>query len=323
MGGRGRESSSPAGARGAKTRGLGLGVVAGDGRRSRLASSPPWPRRARASEGRRTIRDLGRGRGRGQGRGRRGPGSRRPAFAVRARPPGLLGGSETAGGEGSGLRTLELGCRIVRHRHGRCPGSWQGWSGRRRRGASSLGMCTVLTKRAAPKGLSKATQMKTKGQFLSKKTVGTMKLKKYLLGSNPKAQSLSPRAPGLSLKAQGLSPEALGLCLQALSLHPEVLNQILRAPGLNPRVLGMSHKALAMIPRVQAMYPGALGMNPKALDMVRRAPNLNLKAPGMNPRVPGMHRRTLEMKLGTLSSKPIAPNLKLKVPNSRKVQTCF
>lgn len=266
---------------------------------------------------------LGGGRGRGQGRGRRGPGSRRPAFAARTRPPGLLGGSETAGGKGSGLRTLELGCRIVRHLHGRCPGSWQGWSGRRRRGASSLGMCTVLTKRAAPKGLSKATQMKTKGQFLSKKTVGTMKLKKYLLGSNPKAQSLnpkaqslSPRAPGLSLKAQGLNPEALGLCPQALSLHPEVLNQILRAPSLNPRVLGMSHKALAVIPRVQGMYLGALGMNPKALDMVRRALDTN-------PRVPGMHRRTLEMKLGTLSSKPIAPNLKLKVPNSRKVQTCF
>lgn len=158
VGGRGRESSSPTGARGAKTRGLGLVVVAGDGRRSRLASSPPWPRRARAGEGGRTIRDLGRGRGRGQGRGWRGPGSRRPAFAARARPPGLLGGSETAGGEGSGLRTLELGCRIVRHRHGRCTGSWQGWSGRRRRGASRLGMCTVLTKRAAPMGLSKVRE---------------------------------------------------------------------------------------------------------------------------------------------------------------------
>lgn len=89
-----------------------------------------------------------------------------------------------------------------------------------------------------------------KGTFLSKKAMGTMKLKKYLLGLNPKAQSLShkaqnlnPRAPGLNLKAQGLNPEALDLCPQALSLHPEVLNQILRARSLNPRVLSMSPRS--------------------------------------------------------------------------------
>lgn len=176
-----------------------------------------------------------------------------------------------------------------------------------------------------------ATQVRMKkGKFLNKKAMGTMKLKKYLLGLNPKAQDLShkaqnlnPRAPGLSLKAQGLNPEALGLCPQALSLHPEVLNQILRARSLNPRVLGMSPKALAMIPRALATNLGVLGMNPKALDMVQRALNLNLKAQGVNPRVPGMNRRTLEMKFGILSSKPIALNLKLKVPNSRKVQRCF
>lgn len=142
---------------GARRGGLGLEVVAGDGRRSRLAAHL---RGHVAREGRRRPRDrdLGRGRGRGQGRGRRGPGSRRPAFAARAWPPGLLGGTESAGGEGSGLRALELGCRIVRRRHRRCTGSWQGWSGRRRRGASSPGMCTVLTEWAAPKGLSKVRE---------------------------------------------------------------------------------------------------------------------------------------------------------------------
>lgn len=167
-----------------------------------------------------------------------------------------------------------------------------------------------------------ATQVRMKkGEILSKKAMGTMKLKKYLLGLNPKAQSLShkaqnlnPRAPGLSLKVQGLNPEALGLCPQALSLHPEVLNQILKARSLNPRVLGLSPKALAVIPRALAMNLGVLGMNPKALGMIRRAPNL---------RVPGMNRRTLEMAFRILSSKPIALNLKIKVPNSRKVQRCF
>lgn len=241
---------------------------------------------------------------------------------------------ERAGGEGSGLQALELGRRIVRHRHRRRTGNWQGWSGRRRRGAWSPGMCTVPTQWAAPKGLSKilqATQVRMKkGKFLSEKAMGTMKLKKYLLGLNPKAQSLShkaqnlnPRAPGLSLKAQGLNPEALGLCPQALSLHPEVLNQILRARSLNPRVLSMSPEALAAIPGALAVNLGVLGMNPKALGTVQRAPNLNLKVQGMNLRAPGMNRRTLEMAFRILSSKPIALSLKLKVPNSRKVQRCL
>lgn len=126
-----------------------------------------------------------------------------------------------------------------------------------------------------------------KRKFLSKKALGTMRSKRYLLGLNPralglshKAQSLNPRAPGL--KAQVLSPQALGLCPQAPNLHPEPLIQILRALSLN-------HKALL------GMSPKALGVNPGAL--------------GMSPGAP--------------SSKPKAPNLKLKLPNSRKVQRCF
>lgn len=141
-----------------------------------------------------------------------------------------------------------------------------------------------------------------KRKFLSKKALGTMRWKRYLLGWNPralglshKAQSLNPRAPGLSLKAQVLSPEALGLCPRAPNLHPEPLIQILRAPSLN-------HKAWGMSPGALAMNPGALGMNLKARGM-------SLRALGTNPR--------------TLSSKPKALNLKLQVPNSRKVQRCF
>lgn len=169
-----------------------------------------------------------------------------------------------------------------------------------------------------------------KRKFLSKKAVGTMKLKRYLLGLNPKAlglshkaQSLNPKVPGLSLKAQGLSPKALGLCPQVLSLHPEALNRILRARSLNPRALGMNPKALAMIPRALGTNPGALGMNLKVLDMNPRAQNLSLKAPGMNPRVRGMNPRTLKMNLRIPSSKPKALNLKLRVPNSREVLRCF
>lgn len=57
-----------------------------------------------------------------------------------------------------------------------------------------------------------------KRKFLSKKALGTMRWKRYLLGLNPralglgyKAQSLNPKAPGLSLRVQVLSPEALVL----------------------------------------------------------------------------------------------------------------
>lgn len=49
-----------------------------------------------------------------------------------------------------------------------------------------------------------------KRKFLSKKALGTMRSKRFLLGLNPRALGLSHKAQSLSLKVQVLSPKALG-----------------------------------------------------------------------------------------------------------------